>query len=150
MSAEPHLCPYCSKQFLPHAVRPSQRVCSSRDCQRRRRADYHRRKYRSDAEYRLICRDSDAKWRSRHPDYQRQYRASHPGYVDCNRRGQQRRDRKRRMSDLVKNNLALDVKASSADVWLAGPGLEALVKNNLAISQVMIFQTVAVPETRPG
>jgi hypothetical protein len=54
------------------------------------------------------------------------------------------------MRDLVKNNLALDVKASSADVWLAGPELEDLVKNNLAISQVMIFQTVAAPVTQAG
>ena len=47
------------------------------------------------------------------------------------------------MNDLVKNNLALDLKALSADVWLVGPELEHLVKNNLAISEVMIFQSVA-------
>jgi hypothetical protein len=28
--------------------------------------------------------------------------------------------------------------------------VEGLVKNNLAISEVMIFQTVAAPEVRPG
>jgi hypothetical protein len=54
------------------------------------------------------------------------------------------------MRHLVKNNLAFDVKASSADVWLAGPELEDLVKNNLAISQVMIFQTVAAPGAHEG
>jgi hypothetical protein len=54
------------------------------------------------------------------------------------------------MQDLVKNNLALDLKSVSADVWLVGAEMESLVKNNLAISEVMIFQTVAAPGVRPG
>lgn len=150
MIAQARICPYCSKPFLPSPVRPGQRVCSSLDCQRHRQTDYHRRKYRADAEYREICRDSDRKWRSSNPNYQQHYRERNADYVADNRRAQRHRDRKRRMRDLVKNNLAFDVKASSADVWLAGPELENLVKNNLAISQVMIFQTVAAPGTHEG
>lgn len=150
MSVDARPCPYCGKQFLPSPVRPGQRVCSSGSCQRRRQTDYHRRKYRSDPDYRQVCRDSDKKWRSRNPAYQSQYRDSHPDYVDSNRRAQRHRDRKRRMRDLVKNNLAIDVKASSADVWLAGPELQGLVKNNLAISEVMIFQTVAASRIQLG
>ncbi len=144
--AQARICPYCSKPFLPSPVRPGQCVCSSLDCQRHRQTDYHRRKYRADAEYREICRDSDRKWRSQNPNYQRRYRERNADYASGNRDKQARRDRLRRMRALVKNNLAFDVKASSADVWLAGPELENLVKNNLAISQVMIFQTVAAPE----
>jgi hypothetical protein len=52
--------------------------------------------------------------------------------------------------NLVKNNLAFDLKSVSADVWLVGSELENLVKNNLAISEVMIFQSVATPHVRPG
>ena len=99
--------------------------------------------YESDPEYRQVCRDSRQKWRAGNPGYQRRYRQAHPDYIEANRRGQQRRDRKRRVSDLVKNNLALDLKTLSADVWLVGPELEPLVKNNLAISGVMILQSVA-------
>ncbi len=150
MIAQARICSYCSKPFLPSPVRPSQQVCSSPDCQRRRQTDYHRRKYRSDPEYREICRDSDRKWRLQNPSYQRQYRERNADYAAGNRQAQGRRDRKRRMRDLVKNNLAFDVKASAADVWLAGPELEPLVKNNLAISQVMIFQTVAAPGSHAG
>ena len=150
MIAQARICPYCSKPFLPSPVRPSQRICSSPDCQRHRQTDYHRRKYRSDPEYRETCRDSDRKWRFQNPNYQRQYRERNADYAAGNRRGQQRRDRKRRMRHLVKNNLAIDVKASAADVWLAGPELEPLVKNNLAISQVMIFQRVAAPGSHAG
>jgi hypothetical protein len=42
---------------------------------------------------------------------------------------------------IVKNNLAIDLKQLPARVWMAGPGLDEIVKNNLAISQVVIFQT---------
>jgi len=37
--------------------------------------------------------------------------------------------------------LAIDLKQVPAQVWMTGPGLEGIVKNNLAISQVLIFQT---------
>jgi hypothetical protein len=150
MSAEARPCPYCRKPFVPSPFHPRQRVCSSPGCQLRRRTDYHRHKYRCDPDYRQVCRDSDAKWRCQNAGYQRQYRDDHPDYVDRNRHSQTRRDRKRRMRRLVKNNVALDVKASSADVWLVGPELGDLVKNNVAIREVMIFQTVAASGIRPG
>lgn len=143
-------CRICRKPFLPSRFRSSQSICSSPDCQRRRQTDYHRDKCRDDPEYRLVCRDSKRKWRERNCDYQRRYRDDHPAYVEHNRRQQRRRDRKRRMRHLVKNNLAFDLKGSSADVWLAGPGLEDLVKNNLAISEVLIFQTVSASGMPPA
>jgi hypothetical protein len=61
--------------------------------------------------------------------------------VQRNRQGQRRRDRQRRLQNLVKNNLALDLKHSAAEVWL-GPQAQNLAKNNLAFSQVLILQTV--------
>jgi len=124
MIAQPRVCPYCSNCFLPSAFRPDQQICSSSACQRQRRTDYHRVKIRTDPEYRQVCLESRAKWRTTHPGYQRTYRRGHPGYVEQNRRLQSRRDRKRRMRDLV--------------------------KNNLAISQVMLFQTVSSAEVRAG
>lgn len=150
MIAQPHVCPHCGQPFLPSAFHPDQKFCSSPVCQKHRRANYHRMKCESDAEYRQVCLDSRAKWRGAHPGYQRAYRREHPDYVNQNRRLQSRRDRKRRMSNLVKNNLAFDLKSSSADVWLVGPELEDLVKNNLAISQVMLFQTVGSSGVRSG
>ena len=44
---------------------------------------------------------------------------------------------------LVKNNLALDLKRSAAEVWLVGPVARDLVKNNLASSQIFILQPLA-------
>jgi hypothetical protein len=96
----------------------------------------------ADPVYRQVCRDSQQKWRGCHPDYPRQYRQTHPKSVERNRQAQRRRDRRRHLQNLVKNNLALDLKHSAAEVWLLGPHTEHLAKNNLAFSQVLILQTV--------
>src|SRR5512147_1366334 len=143
MAAEPRRCCLCGKTFIPSVFHRAQQTCSSPACQKRRKTEYHRARYRTDPEYRLVCRESDGKWRERNTDYQAHYRRDHPEYVDQNRLKQRRRDRKRKMTDLVKNNLAFDVKSASADVWLVGPEIGHLVKNNLAISQVLIYQDVA-------
>jgi hypothetical protein len=57
---------------------------------------------------------------------------------------QRRRDRHRQAQSLVKNNSALDLKRSSAEVWLVGPAARDLEKNNLASCQFFIFQPLAV------
>lgn len=150
MTTESYHCLYCHKKFLSSIYHPNQNVCSTPECQKRRRTEYHRRHYHADPEYRLVCRESDQKWRARNPGYQGQYREKHPIYVEQNRQSQKRRDRRRRMHHLVKNNLAFDVKSVSADVWLVGSEMENLVKNNLAISEVMIFQAVTAPELHSG
>jgi hypothetical protein len=135
-------CRYCQQVFQICRYHPHQLVCSRADCQRQRRREYHRHKLHTDAEYHLVCRDSQKKWRRRNPDYPRQYRQAHLESVDRNRQGQRQRDRKRHLQNLVKNNLAFDLKHSAAEVWLLGPQAEHLAKNNLAFSQVLILPAV--------
>ena len=96
-------CRYCQQAFEPSKVRADQRVCSQPECQRRRRADYHRRKIATDAEYAQVVRDSQRKWRHTHPDFQKTYWQSHPVAADRNRHMQRRRDRHRQAQSLVKN-----------------------------------------------
>jgi len=57
------------------AAHPHQMVCSSGDCQRRRRADYHRKKLKKDPLYRALCRDSQETWSEQNPEYMKRYRA---------------------------------------------------------------------------
>jgi hypothetical protein len=80
-------CLYCKCSFLRSPYRPQQAVCSRPECQRRRRADYHRRKLEADPEYRQIAHDSQKKWREAHPDYLPRYRAQHPEAVERNKKG---------------------------------------------------------------
>jgi len=56
---------------------------------------------------------------------------------------QRGRDARRRAQLLVKNNLALHLKRSAAEVWLVGPAARDLEKNNLASWQMFIFQPLA-------
>jgi hypothetical protein len=135
-------CAYCHNAFNPSPFHPKQSVCGSPECQRRRRSDSHRKRIATDSDYLQTCIESRKKWRDNHPDYQRSYRSKHEAYVEHNRQKQYQRNQKRQLALIVKNNLAIDLKRLSARVWMTGPGLEAIVKNNLAISQVMIFQTL--------
>jgi hypothetical protein len=96
------------------------------------------------------ARDSQRKWRQAHPDYLRQYLAQHAQAVEQNRQRQQLRDQKRRIRVLEKNNLAWDLKRSTAEVWLVGPRIKNLEKNNLASAQVLIFQPVKQQQLLDG
>ena len=136
-------CRHCQQAFQASKYRPDQTVCSAAACQRQRRTEYHRQKLAADAEYAQVVRDSQRKWREANTDYQRQYRQKNPAAAEQNRQKQQQRDRKRRVRALVKNNVALDLKHCAAEVWLVGPAAGDLDKNNLALSQLQIFQPVA-------
>ena len=138
-----------SKSFSLHRYHPQQVVCSQPACQRRRRRDYHREKIRSDALYAQVVQESRKKWRDAHPHYQQQYRERHAEAVERNRRQQQVRDQRHRLQHLVKNNLALNLRHSPAEVWLLGPAADDLVKNNLADSQVLIFQPGSLSRRAP-
>ena len=141
--SQPRRCPYCNSSFLASAYRPQQIVCSKPECQRRRRSDYHRKKLATDPEYFQVVRDSQKQWWDEHPDYQKQHRQQNPKLVESNRQGQRLRDRKRRVELLVRNNVALDLKHSASEVWLLGPKVGNLDKNNLASAQVLILQSLS-------
>jgi len=139
----PRCCPYCQRCFAPSRFRPRQRVCNDSDCQRRRHREYRRQKIASDPVYRQSCLESPQKWRTEHPGYWQQYRSAHPEAVERNRRGQQLRDQKRRLVALANNTLALDLKHSTAEVWLIGPRAADLANNTLAQSKILIFEPVS-------
>jgi hypothetical protein len=144
--SQPRRCPYCQDSFVPSVFRPQQVVCGKPECQRRRRTDYHRKKLATDAEYHQVALESQKQWRDEHPDYQKQRRRQNPQAGESNRQRQRQRDQKRRLRRrlLDKNNLALDLKHSVSEVWLLGPKLGDLDKNNLASAQVLILQSLSL------
>lgn len=145
--SQPRRCPYCQNSFVPSVLRPQQVVCGKPECQGRRRTDYQRKKLATDAEYHQVALESQKQWRDEHPDYQKQWRRQNPEAVESNRQRQRQRDQKRRLGRLVldKNNLALDLKHSVSEVWLLGPKLCDLDKNNLASAQVLILPSLGLP-----
>lgn len=107
-------------------------ICSAKECQRRRRVEYHKRKIHNDADYRDSCRDSQRIWRERNPDYMREYRKSRPDP------GAQRLQQ---LLEHVKNNPALDLKRCPAEAWIVLPkGTRA--KNTFASAQIIVFDVV--------
>jgi hypothetical protein len=62
--------------------------------------------------------------------------------VESNRQRQRGRDQKRRVERLVRNNLALNLTRSVSEVWLLGPKVRDLDRNNLASAQVLILPSV--------
>jgi hypothetical protein len=95
-----------------------------------------------------VC-DSRRQWQAEHAAYQKTYWQTHPEAAQRNRARQRQRDRQRRITNLVKKNVALDLKHSAAEVWLVGAETADLVKNNVAFSEVLVFQRVApaLPES---
>ena len=89
-----------------------------------------------------MVRDSQKQWWDEHPDYQKQHRQKNPQVLENNRQGQRQRDQKRRLRRLVRNNLALDLKHSASEVWLLGPKVRNLDRNNLASAQVLILPSL--------
>ena len=148
--SETRRCLYCQSRFLPSRYCPQQRVCGRPDCQGRRRADSRRRQLARDTEYGRVVFDSRKKWREEHPDYQKQYWKQHPEARERNRQQQHLRDQRRRLQRLVKNNLALDLKHLASEVWLIGPQVQCLEKNNLASAQVLILPAVEPWPTGSG
>jgi len=140
-------CRYCQRLFQPSRFHPQQAVCSQLSCQQQRQRDYHHQKIRCDPLYAQVVQESRKKWREAHPGYQKQYWQTHPQAAERNRQRQRRRDQRHCLQNLVKNNLALDLKHSPAEAWLVGPVADDLVKNNLARSQLLIFQPVGSPPT---
>jgi hypothetical protein len=135
-------CRYCQQTFQPSIYRPQQSVCSLRECQRQRRSAHHRERILKDSDYAADVRASQKKWRQANPDYWKRYRIKHPEVTQRNRQQQQRRDRKRRVVNLAKMNLALDLKHAASEVWFVGPVVKDLAKNNLAQSKVFIYQGI--------
>jgi hypothetical protein len=144
-TASERLCRYCQQRFEISRFHRQQQVCANPDCQKRRRADYHRDKRQRDSVYGEVCRDSQRKWRTANPTYQQQYRRDHPAAIEANRTAQRQRDQRRKLGHLVKNNLALDLTRAGTTVYLVGPAAADLVKNTLAQSKLLILQPSPAP-----
>ena len=138
---ENKICRYCKLSFQPSRYRKDQRVCSSIQCQRRRRTEYHRKKLAEDPLYKEQCCDSQRKWRERNPAYMRDYRAELRRRDPLSNKSSLSREL-RRLLKLVKNNVVLDLKSLDASVWLVCRKGVVSGKNTLASAKVIILQAI--------
>lgn len=132
-------CPYCGRLFQPSRYRPDQVVCSEKECQRRRRTDYHRQKVHDDPGYREQCRDSQQQWREQHPEYMHNYRSTHDRQPKKPTPGKPSRGLSR-LLECVKNNVAVDLTSCQARIWLISS--DKNVKNILASAQLILVEVL--------
>lgn len=111
-------CAYCLQRFLPSHFHPEQTACTSADCQRRRRADYHKRKLATDPVYLEQCRHSQRKWLEENPGYMKAYfakRRKQRRLLTCNSSVV---DELERLLELARKSRVLDLKSSGATILL--------------------------------
>jgi hypothetical protein len=138
-------CPFCRETFAPSRYHPDQAVCGAPDCQRLRRAAYHRAKLQNDPLYRAQCRDSQKQWREQNPNYMRAYRQSQPARGPAAQPGPEQRNDLVSLLERVKNNVAVDLSACTATVLFVGR--KHRVKNILASVQLILIEELPHPES---
>ena len=131
-------CPYCKRRFKPSRYHPNQKVCGSGECQRRRRADYHRWKLDTDPAYKEQCRRSQRKWRKANPDYMRRYLARRAIPNRSVRSTGSLVKELERLLDLARDNSLIDLRSSNATILLVCPKEAAGEKNSLAYTKNIV------------
>jgi len=132
-------CRYCAENFRPSRYHPDQQVCSSGSCQRRRRTDYHRKKLVEDPLYREQCRDSQKKWRENNPYYMKRYWAKRRSDDRVSAKRSNLTRELRQLLKMVKNNVAVDLRALDASIWLVSPNRLLSEKNSLGSAKIIIM-----------
>ena len=139
------VCPYCRQKFRHSIYHPRQVVCSSAECQSRRRAEYHRKKISEDPNYRDLCRDSQTYWKEKNPGYMKRYRAKSKNHKSAADEGQATLDEVLRLlrqvkNTAAKNNSAVKVTRSLVEVlWVTATDASP-EKNNLAKAKLIVVE----------
>ena len=90
-------CVHCGKFFIPRNRK--QNYGTEPDCQRARKAAWHRYKMKNDADYRTQQQLSNEKWVNKAPGYWTRYRQRNPDKAERNRILQHVRNRCNRQTD---------------------------------------------------
>lgn len=136
----PKVCPYCGREFKPSRYHPDQKICSSPECQRRRSADYRRRKLAEDPVYRDTCSNSREKWRDKNPGYMKRYLAARRARNRIDFEESPQAGNLRALLDRLKNNVALELKSSEATIWLLCPRGLLDERNTLARAKAIVLE----------
>ncbi len=88
------LCIYCGDMFELSPRHNNQTCCVRAACQKAKKAEWQRRKMKTDPEYRASQKVSQGKWAQSTPRYWKEYRKNHPEKAERNRLLQAVRNRR--------------------------------------------------------
>lgn len=91
-------CQHCGRSIKGNPRVKNQKYCYSRACQNARRNLTNKTRARKSSECRSLRQIRNKRWRDNYPahEYQKEYRKKHLEYVNCNREGQKKRNKKRK------------------------------------------------------
>ena len=105
-------CLCCGKRFIPNKRLKGniQQYCNSEICQRKRKSEWEKQKYKNNESYRKEKLANNLKYKSKSfgSKYQKKYRENHQEYVEKCRKKQLENYKKRVMKSAYKNNVNLD------------------------------------------
>ncbi len=88
-------CINCSQEFIQSPRHKNQCYCKKQGCQKAKKADWQRRKIKTDLEYKASQKLSQRKWLKANPDYWKKYRESNSEKAERNRLLQRLRNKQR-------------------------------------------------------
>lgn len=132
------VCPFCQNEFEPSQYHPDQRICSAKECQKKRRLAYHRKKLLEDPEYAEQCRESRKKWRENNRPYLAQYRKLRKLNA-ANIAAQQININRNRLLRLIQQSSVFDLREFAAEIWLLCAGDRDATEKVLANAKAIIL-----------
>lgn len=110
------LCVYCGDLFESSPRHKNQIACKKPACQRARKAEWQRRRMKTEPAYNAYQKISQKEWARANPEYWKHYRLKHPEKAERNRVLKAIRNRKARSKDTTINTpLIAKMDASKAD-----------------------------------
>ena len=88
-------CINCSREFIQSPRHKNQSYCQKQACQKAKKADWQRRKMKTDPEYKASQKLSQRKWLQANTDYWKKYRKRNPEKTARNRLLQRLRNKQR-------------------------------------------------------
>jgi hypothetical protein len=132
------ICLFCGDDFRPSLYHPEQKVCGATECQKKRRAAYHKRKLLEDPTYFEQCRESRKHWRQNNKARLAEYRKKHKNKAPLASDREADAHKKRLLASL-KTTSVLDLRECRAELWASSSDVDRLQKI-FASANIIILQ----------
>jgi len=140
MESKP-VCRHCRKTIRdPNPRIKNQTHCNEPACQRARKAQWQRKKMRTDPDYRKNQMDAKDQWRLGNPGYWKEYRRKNKAYTKRNRDLQKVRDARLRAVRLAKMDASSGATSLNNNVYFL-----IHVAGDLAKMDALIHRVVIIP-----
>ena len=133
------VCPFCQNTFAPSQYHPNQKICSQKECQKKRRVAYHHKKLLNDPSYYEQCRESRKQWRQNNKGRLAQYRTLRKRVL-ADGAAQRAELNRTRLLSVLKKASVFDLRQYKAQLWVFSLAESNQVEKILADANIIILQ----------